>query len=608
LVATEVLRLKDPTWSRIIFKLLSLIMFSVFTSFLILPLWETSYVVIHTVLEIFCILIALSSFLVVWFVSKIQKINLILGFGFLGVGIFDILHIFFWQGLGLYPHGHYDLSAKYWLAGRFFEALFLLLSTTLISRFINRYKGLAITVFLSYAVGAAFLYTPHLFPVLLTPEGVTPIKIVIEYVIIAMFILFLYRLLKGYLQEDIVTKEYLILAILVAIPAELCFTVFTTITNFYNVLGHVLKIVYYYFLLRAVFASYVMFPYEKLQRSEQRFHKTFQYSPVSKSILSIKESRFIDVNDMWLQTTGYIREEVLGKTTHDLNFYPIDVIEQCQIEIVSEHKTLKNQRYFFQTKDGIVREGLFSTQKIWLQGESCILMVILDITDQIRNETELLRLDRLNLIGQMAAGIGHEVRNPMTTVRGFLQILGEKKECVKYQDYFSIMIEELDRANSIITDFLSLSSNKPSNVQLQNLNKIIDDLYPLLQADALNSDNSVQLEKLPVSDLKINKNEIHQLILNLVRNGIEAMKKGGQVTIKTFMDGDETVLSIIDQGTGIEPEVLEKIGTPFLTTKEKGTGLGLATCYSIAERNNARIDVDTGSQGTTFFVRFRTAS
>lgn len=602
-----VLKIKDYTTSRIIIRLISVLILSVLTAFLIAPAWESSYAVIHTVLEIFCISIAISSFLVVWFVSKIQNINLILGFGFLGVGILDAFHTFFWQGLGLYPLGYYDLSARYWLAGRFFEALFLILSTTLMSRSIGRYTGLAFTVFLSFTVGFMFLYTPDLFPVLLTPEGVTPIKIVIEYVVIFMFIWFLYRLLKGYLQEEIITKEYLILAILLAVPAELCFTVFSTITDFYNVLGHILKITYYYFFLRAVFAGYVVFPYKGLQLSEERFHKVFQYSPVSKSILTIKDSLFIEVNDMWLQTTGYTREEVIRRTTHDLDFYLIDVVEKCQIEIISESRMFTNQRCLFKTRHGVLREGLFSTEKIMLQDEPCILMVMMDITDQIRNENELLRLDRLNLIGQMAAGIGHEVRNPMTTVKGFLQILSEKKECSKYQDYFSIMIKELDRANSIITDFLSLSSNKPSSVQVQNLNTIIDDLYPLLQADALNADNSVQLEKLPITDLKINRNEIHQLILNLVRNGMEAMKKGGQVTIKTFTDGEETVLAIKDEGAGIEPDILDKIGTPFLTTKEQGTGLGLATCYSIAERNNARIDVDTSSTGTTFFVRFKTA-
>lgn len=589
-------------------RLILILVFSLIISLIITPKWETSFAIIHTVFEVFCILIAFSSFFIIWFVSKIQKLNLILGFGFLGVGILDAFHTFYWQGLGFYPTGYYDLSAKYWLAGRFFEALSLILSTTSISRSISRYKGVTFTLFLSFFIGFIFLYTPHTFPTLITPEGVTPLKIVIEYIIIIMFICFLYRLLTGHLQEDIVTKKYLLLAILVAIPAELCFTVFTTITNFYNVLGHVLKVVYYCFFLQAIFAGYILFPYKELQLSNERFHKVFRYSPVSKSILTIKDGLYIDVNDMWLQTTGYTREEIIGFTVNELGLYLGDVIKKSHVELQRGNEVLTNQKYLFQTKNGIIREGLFSTQKIMLQEEPCILIVMIDITDQVRNENELLRLDRLNLIGQMAAGIGHEVRNPMTTVRGFLQILSEKIECSKYQDYYAMMIEELDRANSIITDFLSLSSNKPSNAQFYNLNKIIDDLFPLLQADALNADHSILWEKLPVSDLKIDRNEIHQLIINLVRNGIEAMKMGGRVTIRTFSDGDETVLAIKDEGTGIGPEILDKIGTPFLTTKEQGTGLGLATCYSIAERNNARIDLNTSSAGTTFFVRFKTVS
>lgn len=92
---------------------------------------------------------------------------------------------------------------------------------------------------------------------------------------------------------------------------------------------------------------------------------------------------------------------------------------------------------------------------------------------------------------------------------------------------------------------------------------------------------------------------------NLVRNGLEAMPPGGNLNIRTFMDGKEVVLVVEDQGTGIDPVVLEKIGTPFFTTKDNGTGLGLAVCYSIANRHNANINVVTGPTGTTFFVRFQ---
>jgi signal transduction histidine kinase len=110
---------------------------------------------------------------------------------------------------------------------------------------------------------------------------------------------------------------------------------------------------------------------------------------------------------------------------------------------------------------------------------------------------------------------------------------------------------------------------------------------------------------MPIPDIYLNKKEIQQLLLNLVRNGIEAIPKRGKVEIKTLIDGGEVVLAIEDDGTGIDQEILDKLGTPFFTTKADGTGMGLATCYRIAEKNNARIDVETSSGGTTFFVRFK---
>jgi len=102
----------------------------------------------------------------------------------------------------------------------------------------------------------------------------------------------------------------------------------------------------------------------------------------------------------------------------------------------------------------------------------------------------------------------------------------------------------------------------------------------------------------------LNEKDVRQLIINLATNGLEAMPAGGCVTIGTYDGQDEVVLFVEDQGTGIKPEVYDKLGTPFVTTKEKGTGLGLSVCYSIADKHKAKIDVTTGTEGTTFFVRF----
>lgn len=240
-----------------------------------------------------------------------------------------------------------------------------------------------------------------------------------------------------------------------------------------------------------------------------------------------------------------------------------------------------------------------------IDGSPLILILGIDITEQIHMEKEIARLDRLNLVGEMAAGIGHEVRNPMTTVRGFLQMLGGKEECTKYKQYFDLMIEELDRANSIITEFLSLAKNRVIEQKKCNLNSIINVLYPLILADAMCSDKYLKVELKELPDLTLDEKEIRQLILNLARNGLEAMAPGATLTIRTFTEGKGVVMAVEDQGSGINPDAHDKIGTPFFTTKENGTGLGLAVCYSIAARHNAILKFETSSSGTTFFVRFK---
>lgn len=227
------------------------------------------------------------------------------------------------------------------------------------------------------------------------------------------------------------------------------------------------------------------------------------------------------------------------------------------------------------------------------------------ITEHKKFEKEMARFDKLNLLGEMAAGISHEVRNPMTTVRGFLQILSNKTDCQAYKTYFILMIEELDRANSIITEFLSVGKNTTETKKYQNLNLIIGNLVPLIQADALSLDKYVRVELNDIPYLILNESEIRQIVLNLARNGLEAMPEGGHLIISTYREGDEVVLSVQDEGRGIAPEDLEKLGTPFFTTKNNGTGLGLAVCYGIASRHNANIKIKTGDKGTTFNVHFK---
>lgn len=230
--------------------------------------------------------------------------------------------------------------------------------------------------------------------------------------------------------------------------------------------------------------------------------------------------------------------------------------------------------------------------------------IIRDVTTRKNLEKMTSMLDRMNMVGSMAATVAHEIRNPMTTVRGYLQVMGRREKYQTDKEYFKLMIEEMDRANSIIHEYLSLSREKLANLEKRSLNTIIEALFPLIQADANSSKVSVSLDLTTIPELLLDENEIRQLLLNLVRNSIEAMAEGGNLAIHTFQEDSKAVLSISDQGSGIPSHILDNLGTPFITTKDTGTGLGLPICYQIAHRHNAKIKISTSHEGTTFFINF----
>lgn len=341
---------------------------------------------------------------------------------------------------------------------------------------------------------------------------------------------------------------------------------------------------------------------EDLRLSQERFHKIFESSPCLIAMRSLKDGRYMDMNASWLNYTGYSYEEVRNQISDLLNV-TVNSDKEKHTCIREKEESIRNVRIHYQSKAGEVRDGLLSTEVIEIHGEKCILNVITDITERVRLERELTRLDRLHLIGEMAAGIAHEIRNPMTTVRGFLELSKLRREQISYE-HIDLMLEEVNRANSIITEFLNLARNKVNNMRVQHLNPIVEALFPLIQAEALLSDKWVVLELGECPELYLDEKEIRQLILNLALNGLESMSPGGSLTIKTYTKAQAVVLEVQDQGSGIKSELIEKIGTPFFTTKDIGTGLGLAICYSVVDRHNALIDFKTSDQGTIFSIIF----
>ncbi len=235
--------------------------------------------------------------------------------------------------------------------------------------------------------------------------------------------------------------------------------------------------------------------------------------------------------------------------------------------------------------------------------ESLRQQLTADYADRERVAADLAKIDRMNLIGEMAAGLAHEIRNPMTVIRGYLQRMLLKAEGNLASQY-ALILAETSRINEIITAFLSLAKNRRVEMGRCNLTDLIFQLFPLIQADARKAGAVVNLQPLPEKLLIFaDEKEIKQLVLNLVRNAMEAIVGKGTVVITAAEQRNRIVLSVADDGCGIAPELRDKIFDPFYTTKDSGTGLGLAICKSIIDRHGGTIDINSEpGKGTVFTV------
>ncbi|MHB1420767.1 MAG: two-component system sensor histidine kinase NtrB, partial [Bacillota bacterium] len=231
-----------------------------------------------------------------------------------------------------------------------------------------------------------------------------------------------------------------------------------------------------------------------------------------------------------------------------------------------------------------------------------------DLTEQRKFEQEVAKAERMAMVSEVAAGMAHEVRNPLTTVKGFLQLLNKQLHDKKdLEEYVQIALAELDRANGIISEFLSLT--KPESVDMvdASINEILHQIITLVesQANLQGITINTQLDQ-QISNRRMDAGKIKQVFLNLIQNAMQAMPCGGKLNIQTSWDdhGKKIITEITDTGQGIPEEHLSKIFSPFFSTKVTGTGLGLTLSYRIIQNHGGTIEVISKvGVGTTFIVK-----
>ncbi|WP_409295982.1 ATP-binding protein [Peribacillus sp. SCS-26] len=222
-------------------------------------------------------------------------------------------------------------------------------------------------------------------------------------------------------------------------------------------------------------------------------------------------------------------------------------------------------------------------------------------------ETVQLRVDieqaeKMNMLGQLTASIAHEIRNPMTASRGFMQLLKERAEDEADRKYAEIAISEIDRAQETISEYLSFAKPEMEETETIDLSLHMKSVISIISGYAAvnNVDITCSLEK---AIIHVNPGKLTQCLVNIIKNAVEACEESGQIHISTSTEGDRAIISICDNGAGMDEDQLKRLGTPYYSTKEKGTGLGLMVCYRIINMMRGRIQAEsTKGKGTCFTI------
>ncbi|MEW6158374.1 MAG: PAS domain S-box protein [Verrucomicrobiota bacterium] len=360
---------------------------------------------------------------------------------------------------------------------------------------------------------------------------------------------------------------------------------------------------------------------EALRQSEERFSKAFRSSPVAMSISTLAQGRYVDVNASFLTLLGFQREEIIGSTSLELRIWADPQDRARLIEKLLKEDVVRDWELKLRRKNGDTRIALVSVELIDLGGEECMIAILYDVTERHHLEAQLRQAQKMESIGQLAAGVAHEFNNIMSIVQGYASLLlsrsdldGETKQAL---DEIST---GADRAAKLTRQLLAFSRKQLMHPEHLDLGEVLDKVGRLLRrvlGEHIHLDVQAGSTAVPVH---ADRNMMEQIIMNLSVNARDAMPNGGRLELSTEVvqihpeyvqqnpearPGHFVCLRVADTGCGIPADILPRIFDPFFTTKEvgKGTGLGLATVYGIVKQHNGWIEIESRvGHGTTFRV------
>jgi PAS domain S-box-containing protein len=341
----------------------------------------------------------------------------------------------------------------------------------------------------------------------------------------------------------------------------------------------------------------------QLEKSTEHYQSLFRHNP--DAIFEIDmQGKINSINPKGEVLLGYSKEEIEGKS-----FIPHIVQEENEKIEKYYEMALKGKPYqyekTFTNRMGeriLLKSTIFP---IYVNSEIVgVFEISRDITELRKHEEMLDQTEKMSLIGQLAAGLAHEIRNPLTSIKGFVQLIKEGTSLSV--PHINIMIDEIDRINLIVSEMLVLGKQEEVRYKQKDLLKILKDVVVFMEGQAHLTNVTLTLSINAIDNVQIHcdENQIKQLFINIIKNGIEAMPLGGMITINVFRSKEIATIKVTDNGVGISNEHIQQLGEPFFSTKEKGTGLGLVISKRIVTQHGGSMEFQSEKdRGTTVIVR-----
>lgn len=311
---------------------------------------------------------------------------------------------------------------------------------------------------------------------------------------------------------------------------------------------------------------------------------------------------------------GYPKEEVIGKP---FSIFSLKEKKQTMPTPFKNHYEMDSRREgVIVRKDKVkIPIGFNITDHLDSRGGKIGKIISFrNMTNVLKLQEEILRMDRLVSLGELSSGIAHEIRNPLAGIKTTAQALGEEMEQDDpKREYLNRITKEIDRLNDLLKTFFSFAKPQKLNPVVCNIRDIVNEIIPLLIKDIANRGiNFTEEYARDLPKVRVDFSQMHQVFLNLFLNAIQAMPNGGELKIKTepialaplVNPGKDYVrISISDTGKGIPTNGMNKIFDPFFTTRSKGIGLGLSITYQIIKKHGGSIKVESkADKGTTFIL------